>query len=143
MWNKHREKINWKLFYEYLNYGSRPLQRSTSPKESVGKSFKIKFFMDELPTMKNMYKRDKKKNKADTCWICLKEVETNDHWIECRDNEVSKDELIFNAISKILTKANNFSEQNAHELTGILKKNKDKGNNEIKPLAGIITKEVE
>src|SRR6185437_13989321 len=102
-WNKQREKINWKLFYEYLNYGSRPLQRSTNPKESVGKSFKIKFFMDELPTiptMENMYKRDKKKYKADTCRRCLKEVETNDHWIECRDNEISKDKLIFNAVSK-------------------------------------------
>ncbi|CAG8696225.1 9280_t:CDS:2, partial [Gigaspora rosea] len=38
---------------------------------------------------------------------------------------------------------NNFSEWNAVELTGILKENKDKRNNEIKPLAGIITKEVE
>src|SRR6185437_10806669 len=111
MWNKHREKINWKLFYEYLNYGSRLLQRSTSPKESVVKSFKIKFFLDELPTMENMYKRDKKKYKANTCRRYLKNVETNDHWIECQNNEVSKDELIYNTVSKILTKANNFSEQ--------------------------------
>ncbi|CAG8624260.1 21753_t:CDS:2, partial [Gigaspora rosea] len=97
----------------------------------------------ELPTMENLYKRDKKKYKNDTGRRCLKNVETNDHWTECRDNEVSKDKLIYRTVSKILTKANNFSERNAVELTGILKENKDKRNNKIKPLAGIITKEVE
>ncbi|RIB10957.1 hypothetical protein C2G38_2043063 [Gigaspora rosea] len=139
-WNKDRDKINWSLFQDYLNYESKPLQRSTNPKESYMKSFKIKLFLDELPMMENMYKRNKKKYKSDICQRCLKNVETNNHWIEYQDNEVSKYRLIYDMVSKILIKVNNFTEHKVQELTGILNKNKDKEDHEIKPLAGIMTK---
>src|SRR5260364_74303 len=114
-----------------------------SPKESATKSFKVKFFLNELPTMENMYKRDKKKYKSDICQRCLKYVENNDHWIECRDNEVSKYQLIYKTVTKLLTKSNSFSEQKTKDLTNILYKEKNKEGIEINPLARIITKEDE
>ncbi|CAG8540908.1 12081_t:CDS:1 [Gigaspora rosea] len=50
-WNKDRNKINWSLFQDYLNYESKPPQRSTNPTESYMKSFKIKLFLDKLSTI--------------------------------------------------------------------------------------------
>src|SRR5260363_415432 len=83
---KKKMEIDWKVTYESLNIESRLLARYTSTKASIIKSFKVKMMINELPTLLNIYYRNKKNEKDPTCPRCENEYEDQTHWMWCREN---------------------------------------------------------
>src|SRR6185437_6278534 len=91
---KKKTEIDWKTIYNGLNIESRPLERYTSTKASIIKSFKVKMMINELPTLLNMYYRDTKKEKDPMCPRCEKEYENQTHWIWCTKNKYTIKQVI-------------------------------------------------
>ncbi|CAG8608201.1 850_t:CDS:2 [Ambispora leptoticha] len=54
-WDEIRESIDWKQFYNYINYNESPISRNINPKYSQIKAFKIKLLLDELPVEANLH----------------------------------------------------------------------------------------
>jgi len=81
-----------------------PNTRTTHPKYSQLKSFKIKFLLDELPTLLNLHYRKPKTYTNPTCNRCILHIENNSHWLECAANSISLNQLIQQTTSKFFIK---------------------------------------
>jgi len=103
-WNDIRQDTNWDLTHKFLNYNNKPNTHTTYPKHSQLKSFKIKFLLDELPTLLNLHYRKPITYTNPTCNRCTTHIENNSHWLECTANPTSLNQVIQQTTSKFFTK---------------------------------------
>src|SRR6185295_15697527 len=103
-WNIIRQNTNWDLTHQFINYNNKPNTRATHPKHSQLKSFKIKFLLNELPTLLNLHYRKPKTYTNPTCNRCTTQIENNSHWLECTANSISLNQLIQETTQKLFTK---------------------------------------
>ena len=103
-WNDIRKHTDWDLTHKFINYNNKPNTCTTHSKYSQLKSFKIKFLLNELPTLLNLHNRKPKVYPNPTCNRCTKHIEDNFHWLECNANSLSLNQLIQQSICKFLTK---------------------------------------
>jgi hypothetical protein len=103
-WNIIRHNTNWDLTYQSINYNNKPNTRATHPKHSQLKSFKIKFLLNELPTLLNLHYRKPKTYTNPTCNRCTLHIEDNLHWLECQANSITLNQLLQQTIHKFCTK---------------------------------------
>ncbi|CAG8643311.1 9006_t:CDS:2, partial [Dentiscutata erythropus] len=104
-WNAHHN-IDWNLTFDYLEMKDKPTSRSTDPKLSKIKNFKIKLLMQELPNYHNLYTRHPSKYLSPECRRCGHSVEDDPHWLTCEKNEKKIEDLIANLLNKFTNKFN-------------------------------------
>src|SRR6185437_16251700 len=91
---KHKTAIDWSATFNSLNKEERPLARIIFTKASIIKSFKVKMMINQLPTLLNIYYRDKNKEIDPKCPRCGNEYEDQVHWIWCTENKYTMKQVI-------------------------------------------------
>jgi hypothetical protein len=122
LWDAHRADINWEDTLENINMHCYPTHRSTNPKSSALKAFKIKLLLDELPIASNLKRRNQKKYISSQCIRCNIAQENNDHWLECSKNKKSYKQIIQDCTLALLK--NSTAEKNKTEILNTIIFNK-------------------
>ncbi|CAG8479221.1 17286_t:CDS:2 [Gigaspora margarita] len=94
-------KVNWKLTYDYINWGCKPTTRHTSMTTSVLKAFKVKMLTRELLMLVVLYHRSKEKTIDPRCTRCHKALDDEVHWVWCTENEVKWSDIVEEALNEI------------------------------------------
>jgi hypothetical protein len=94
IWEPYRTDIDWNAVLENINTNCSATSRSTHPKYSLLKAFKIKMLLDELPTALNLAQRNSQKYKSTKCKRCNTRTENNQHWVQCSKNKITLSQIV-------------------------------------------------
>jgi hypothetical protein len=124
--------------YKYLNYSEKPTTRSTNPKYSKIKAFKIKIILGELPTYSILYKRNPQKYLSPLCFRCSQAEETTHHLLTCAKNTICIEQLIANITKSILQKYRANNPENTRIIREVINKQLS-ANSSTQPTLGLIS----